>query len=164
MHMSRLDCVQRFKESQLIIKLLVRRQGALELQVVNEDKKLITDESKISRESSPVPPPVPPRKLRQARGSADGHANPIPVKRQNGAVNSQCRANNPTSVDATNLNVTNNTNLLKEKSPASSKLNEVSNNFPLFIFLVIHLKNHITYNYTILLHNRNHQKPWLVST
>lgn len=75
-HMTRLDCVRRLQESQLVIKLMVRCRGALRPEVVSAEKK-----SKVPPELPSQPPPVPPRKLRQARGLADGEANPSPAKK-----------------------------------------------------------------------------------
>ncbi|XP_012136512.2 PDZ domain-containing protein big bang isoform X2 [Megachile rotundata] len=80
-HMTRLDCVRRLKESQLVIKLVVRCRGALRPEVVSAEKKTSPEKSKVPPELPSVPPPVPPRKLRQARGLADGEANPSPVKK-----------------------------------------------------------------------------------
>ncbi|XP_053973309.1 uncharacterized protein LOC128873635 [Hylaeus volcanicus] len=80
-HMTRLDCVRRLKESQLVIKLMVRCRGALRPEVVSAEKKNSPEKSKVPPELPSAPPPVPPRKLRQARGSADGEANPSPVKK-----------------------------------------------------------------------------------
>ncbi|XP_017878214.1 uncharacterized protein LOC108623881 [Ceratina calcarata] len=101
-HMTRLDCVRRLKESQLVIKLMVRCRGALRPEVVSAEKKNSPEKCKVPPELPSVPPPVPPRKLRQARGLADGEANPSPVKKswnksqnssqsssQNGSPNSQ---------------------------------------------------------------------------
>ncbi|XP_020289922.1 uncharacterized protein LOC109857722 [Pseudomyrmex gracilis] len=95
-HMTRLDCVRRLKESQLVIRLLVRCRGALRPEVVSAERKI--EKSKIPPELPSAPPPVPPRKLRQPRGPADGEANPSPVKKpispkshngsQNGSRNS----------------------------------------------------------------------------
>lgn len=79
--MTRLDCVRRLKESQLVIKLMVRCRGALRPEVVSAEKKSSPERSKVPPELPSVPPPVPPRKLRQARGLADGEANPSPVKK-----------------------------------------------------------------------------------
>ncbi|XP_029036193.2 serine-rich adhesin for platelets [Osmia bicornis bicornis] len=80
-HMTRLDCVRRLKESQLVIKLMVRCRGALRPEVVSAEKKTCPEKSKVPPELPSAPPPVPPRKLRQARGLADGEANPSPVKK-----------------------------------------------------------------------------------
>lgn len=79
--MTRLDCVRRLKESQLVIRLLIRYRGALRPEVISAERKMSTERSKIPPELPALPPPVPPRKLRQPRGSADGEANPSPVKR-----------------------------------------------------------------------------------
>lgn len=83
--MTRLDCVRRLKESQLVIKLLVRCRGALRPEVVSAERKSSPDNAakseKIPPELPSAPPPVPPRKLRQARGFADGEANPIPARK-----------------------------------------------------------------------------------
>ncbi|KAK2579467.1 hypothetical protein KPH14_010781 [Odynerus spinipes] len=104
-HMTRLDCVRRLKESQLVIRLMVRCRGALRPEVVSAERKAATAtserKSKIPPElpsvPPPVPPPVPPRKLRQPRGSADGEANPTPAKKPpNAAVASD---NSPKSVN-----------------------------------------------------------------
>ncbi|KAL0102059.1 hypothetical protein PUN28_018538 [Cardiocondyla obscurior] len=95
-HMTRLDCVRRLKESQLVIRLMVRCRGALRPEVVSAERKI--KRSKVPPELPATPPPVPPRKLRQPRGSADGEANPNPIKKlwdssksqngmQNGAQN-----------------------------------------------------------------------------
>ncbi|XP_014476752.1 PREDICTED: formin-like protein 7 [Dinoponera quadriceps] len=93
-HMTRLDCVRRLKESQLVIRLIVRCRGALRPEVVSAERKMSTEKSKVPPELPAAPPPVPPRKLRQPRGSADGEANPSPVKKswdssrsQNSSVN-----------------------------------------------------------------------------
>ncbi|XP_011347286.2 uncharacterized protein LOC105285052 [Ooceraea biroi] len=93
-HMTRLDCVRRLKESQLIIRLMVRCRGALRPEVVSAERKI--ERSKVPPELPAAPPPVPPRKLRQPRGPADGEANPSPVKKswdspksQNGSPASQ---------------------------------------------------------------------------
>ncbi|XP_032663944.1 uncharacterized protein LOC116840822 [Odontomachus brunneus] len=80
-HMTRLDCVRRLKESQLVIRLLVRCRGALRPEVVSAERKMSTEKSKVPPELPAAPPPVPPRKLRQPRGPADGEANPSPVKK-----------------------------------------------------------------------------------
>ena len=80
-HMTRLDCVRRLKESQLVIKLVVRCRGALRPEVVSAERKSMPEKSKIPPELPSAPPPVPPRKLRHPRGSADGEANPSPVKK-----------------------------------------------------------------------------------
>ncbi|CAL7936831.1 unnamed protein product [Xylocopa violacea] len=80
-HMTRLDCVRRLKESQLVIKLMVRCRGALRPEVVSAEKKSSPEKCKVPPELPSAPPPVPPRKLRQARGLADGEANPSPVKK-----------------------------------------------------------------------------------
>lgn len=79
--MTRLDCVRRLKESQLIIRLMVRCRGVLRPEVVSAERKMSTERNKVPPELPPAPPPVPPRKLRQPRGSADGEANPSPVKK-----------------------------------------------------------------------------------
>ncbi|XP_058789012.1 uncharacterized protein LOC131662983 [Phymastichus coffea] len=76
--MTRLDCVRRLKESQLVIKLMVRCRGALRPEVVSAERK---EGSKVPPELPSAPPPVPPRKLRHSqsqtnRGSADGEASP----------------------------------------------------------------------------------------
>lgn len=91
--MTRLDCVRRLKESQLVIRLMVKCRGALRPEVVSAERKI--ERSKMPPELPAAPPPVPPRKLRQPRGSADGEANPSPIKKlwdnsksQNGAQNS----------------------------------------------------------------------------
>lgn len=78
-HMTRLDCVRRLKESQLVIKLMVRCRGALRPEVVSAERKI--ERGKVPPELPAAPPPVPPRKLRQPRGSADGEANPSPIKK-----------------------------------------------------------------------------------
>lgn len=80
-HMTRLDCVRRLKESQLVIKLMVRCRGALRPEVVSAEKKTCPERDKVPPELPSAPPPVPPRKLRLARGLADGEANPNPAKR-----------------------------------------------------------------------------------
>lgn len=64
-----------------MIKLLVRCRGALKPEIVSAERKPMPERSKIPPELPAAPPPVPPRKLRQARGSADGEANPSPVKK-----------------------------------------------------------------------------------
>ncbi|KAL6259161.1 hypothetical protein P5V15_009082 [Pogonomyrmex californicus] len=91
-HMTRLDCVRRLKESQLVIRLMVRCRGALRPEVVSAERKI--ERNKVPPELPPAPPPVPPRKLRHPRGSADGEANPSPIKKswdspksQNGVQN-----------------------------------------------------------------------------
>ncbi|XP_066589748.1 uncharacterized protein bbg [Prorops nasuta] len=76
-HMTRLDCVRRLKESQLMIRLRVRCRGALRPEVVSAERKTTLEKTEVP----PAPPPVPPRKLRQSRGSADGDANPSPVNK-----------------------------------------------------------------------------------
>ncbi|OXU29178.1 hypothetical protein TSAR_000293 [Trichomalopsis sarcophagae] len=80
--MTRLDCVRRLKESQLVIKLAVRCRGALRPEVVSAERKL-QQRSKVPPELPAAPPPVPPRKLRRDltqaavnRGLADGEASP----------------------------------------------------------------------------------------
>ncbi|XP_029680368.1 uncharacterized protein LOC115245971 [Formica exsecta] len=78
-HMTRLDCVRRLKESQLVIRLMVRCRGALRPEVVSAERKI--EKNKVPPELPAAPPPVPPRKLRQPRGPADGEANPSPVKK-----------------------------------------------------------------------------------
>lgn len=77
--MTRLDCVRRLKESQLVIRLMVRCRGALRPEVVSAERKI--EKNKVPPELPAAPPPVPPRKLRQPRGPADGEANPSPVKK-----------------------------------------------------------------------------------
>lgn len=77
--MTRLDCVRRLKESQLVIRLMVRCRGALRPEVVSAERKI--ERNKVPPELPAAPPPVPPRKLRQPRGPADGEANPSPVKK-----------------------------------------------------------------------------------
>lgn len=107
--MTRLDCVRRLKESQLVIRLMVRCRGALRPEVVSAERKI--ERSKMPPELPAAPPPVPPRKLRQPRGSADGEANPSPIKKlwdssksQNGSQNgSQNSAQNGTSVSQIGL-------------------------------------------------------------
>ncbi|XP_014217686.1 uncharacterized protein LOC106646158, partial [Copidosoma floridanum] len=81
--MTRLDCVRRLKESQLVIKLLVRYRGALRPEVVSAERKHDQHQqrSKIPPELPAAPPPVPPRKSRHStqsanRGPADGEASP----------------------------------------------------------------------------------------
>ncbi|XP_076620100.1 PDZ domain-containing protein big bang isoform X1 [Colletes latitarsis] len=93
-HMTRLDCVRRLKESQLVIKLMVRCRGALRPEVVSAEKKSSPEKSKVPPELPSAPPPVPPRKLRQARGSADGEANPSPVKKSWNGTRSQNSSQN----------------------------------------------------------------------
>lgn len=99
MHMTRLDCVRRLKESQLVIKLLVRCRGALKPEVVSAERKSTPEKCKIPPELSaaPPPPPVPPRKLRQARGLADGEANPSPATKI-------LKINSPSKTERTNGN------------------------------------------------------------
>ncbi|XP_076676060.1 PDZ domain-containing protein big bang isoform X3 [Andrena cerasifolii] len=87
-HMTRLDCVRRLKESQLVIKLMVRCRGALRPEVVSAEKKTSPEKSKVPPELPSAPPPVPPRKLRQARGLADGEANPGPNSSQSSSQSS----------------------------------------------------------------------------
>lgn len=79
-HMTRLDCVRRLKESQLVIRLMVRCRGALRPEVVSAERK-IEKNNKVPPQLPAAPPPVPPRKLRHPRGSADGEANPSPIKK-----------------------------------------------------------------------------------
>ncbi|XP_046751419.1 uncharacterized protein LOC124414508 [Diprion similis] len=82
--MTRLDCVRRLKESQLVIKLLVRYRGALRPEVVSAERKSSPEKTRVGKippELPAAPPPVPPRKLRQPRGPADGDANPSPVRK-----------------------------------------------------------------------------------
>ncbi|XP_076640886.1 PDZ domain-containing protein big bang [Halictus rubicundus] len=93
-HMTRLDCVRRLKESQLVIKLMVRCRGALRPEVVSAEKKSPPEKSKVPPELPSAPPPVPPRKLRQARGLADGEANPSPVKKSWSGTRSQTSSQN----------------------------------------------------------------------
>ncbi|KAK0089026.1 hypothetical protein PV325_009647 [Microctonus aethiopoides] len=95
MHMTRLDCVRRLKESQLVIKLLVRCRGALKPEVVSAERKSTPEKCKIPPELPAAPPPVPPRKLRQARGLADGEANPSPATKiiKNNSTSKNGRAN-----------------------------------------------------------------------
>ena len=99
--MSRLDCVRRLKESQLVIKLLVRCRGALRPEVVSAERKTSPDVAakieKIPPELPSAPPPVPPRKLRQARGSADGEANPIPARKISNGSGSSSQTDSPQS-------------------------------------------------------------------
>ncbi|XP_043522725.1 microtubule-associated protein futsch-like [Frieseomelitta varia] len=138
-HMTRLDCVRRLKESQLVIKLMVRCRGALRPEVVSAEKKNSPERSKVPPELPSVPPPVPPRKLRQARGLADGEANPSPVKKswsgsssqsssQNGSPNSQ-PANQPdsksTSFESCESSPRSNGSVLQE-SPKGSIVKERS--------------------------------------
>ncbi|KAJ8678619.1 hypothetical protein QAD02_014406 [Eretmocerus hayati] len=82
--MTRLDCVRRLKESQLVIKLAVRYRGALRPKIVSAERKPAGDlqqNGKTPPELPVSPPPVPPRKLRHSshaggagRGPADGEA------------------------------------------------------------------------------------------
>lgn len=74
--MTRLDCVQRLKESQFVIKLLIRCRGALRPEVISAEKK-------VSVELPSSPPLAPPRKLRQRHVSADGRSYPSLVKKPN---------------------------------------------------------------------------------
>ncbi|XP_011494408.1 PREDICTED: LOW QUALITY PROTEIN: uncharacterized protein LOC105359493 [Ceratosolen solmsi marchali] len=85
--MTRLDCVRRLKESQLVIKLSVRCRGALRPEVVSAERKPGSQLQGQGYAKSPpelptAPPPVPPRKSRLSaqttsnRGSADGEASP----------------------------------------------------------------------------------------
>jgi len=90
--MTRMECVKRLKESQLVIRLVVRCRGALRPEVVSAERKI--ERSKMPPELPAAPPPVPPRKLKQLRGPADGEANPSPVRKswdgsrsQNGSQN-----------------------------------------------------------------------------
>lgn len=76
--------MRRLKESQLVIKLLVRYHGALRPEVVSAELKSSSIDNptkNIPPELPAAPPPVPPRKLRQPRGPADGDANPSPVRK-----------------------------------------------------------------------------------
>ncbi|XP_063980747.1 uncharacterized protein LOC135164396 isoform X1 [Diachasmimorpha longicaudata] len=117
-HMSRLDCVRHLKESQLVIKLLVRCRGALRPKVVSAERKSSPEKTQPPPELPPLPPPVPPRKLRQARGSADGDANPSPVKKiQNGHVNGLRGGPKSTNNDGCNSLPKTNT----QKSPEFTK-------------------------------------------
>ncbi|KYN09415.1 hypothetical protein ALC57_18477, partial [Trachymyrmex cornetzi] len=108
-HMTRLDCVRRLKESQLVIRLMVRCRGALRPEVVSAERKI--ERSKVPPELPAAPPPVPPRKLRQPRGPADGEANPSPIKKlldnsksQNGLQNgSQSGVQNGSSISQIGL-------------------------------------------------------------
>ncbi|XP_034947791.1 uncharacterized protein bbg [Chelonus insularis] len=129
-HMSRLDCVRKLKESQLVIKLLVRYRGALKPEVVSAERKSATEKKKIPPELPSAPPPVPPRKLRQVRGSADGEANPSPIKKvqQNGnesSMNAQSslRASNnkPTPRDNYNSSPKSMSNVKNESPRKLSK-------------------------------------------
>ncbi|KAK1131013.1 hypothetical protein K0M31_017316 [Melipona bicolor] len=143
-HMTRLDCVRRLKESQLVIKLMVRCRGALRPEVVSAEKKNSPERSKVPPELPSVPPPVPPRKLRQARGLADGEANPSPVKKswsgsrsqsssqsssQNGSPSSQ-PANQPdsksTSFESCESSPRSNGSVLLQESPKGSAAKERS--------------------------------------
>jgi len=107
--MTRLDCVRRLKESQLVIRLMVRCRGALRPEVVSAERKI--ERNKVPPELPAAPPPVPPRKLRQPRGSADGEANPSPIKKlwnnsksQNGSQNRpQNSAQNGSSISQVGL-------------------------------------------------------------
>ncbi|XP_015431431.1 PREDICTED: uncharacterized protein LOC107187771 [Dufourea novaeangliae] len=126
-HMTRLDCVRRLKESQLVIKLMVRCRGALRPEVVSAEKKCSPEKSKVPPELPSAPPPVPPRKLRQARGLADGEANPSPVRKswngstrsQNGSLNSS-QTSSPGSQPVTPLDSKSTTYESCESSPKSS--------------------------------------------
>lgn len=76
----------------MVIRLMVRCRGALRPEVVSAERKI--ERNKVPPELPTAPPPVPPRKLRQLRGSADGEANPSPIKKlwdnsksQNGSQN-----------------------------------------------------------------------------
>lgn len=132
-HMTRLDCVRRLKESQLVIRLMVRCRGALRPEVVSAERKI--EKGKVPPELPAAPPPVPPRKLRHPRGSADGEANPSPTKKpwgspksQNGPPASQCVAkvspyesceSSPRSVNGTYQESP------KDRSPEFAKLKQV---------------------------------------
>ncbi|XP_012522730.3 uncharacterized protein LOC105828784 [Monomorium pharaonis] len=100
-HMTRLDCVRRLKESQLVIRLMVRCRGALRPEVVSAERKI--ERNKVPPELPAAPPPVPPRKLRQPRGSADGEANPSPIKKLWDNSKSQNGAQNDSSVSQVGL-------------------------------------------------------------
>lgn len=78
--MTRLECVRRLKESQLVIKLLVRYRGALRPEVVSAERKLSTEMNKVPPELPSAPPPVPPRKLRHPRRLHDTENNSNSVK------------------------------------------------------------------------------------
>lgn len=99
-HMTRLDCVRRLKESQLVIRLMVRCRGALRPEVVSAERKI--ERNKVPPELPAAPPPVPPRKLRH-RGSADGEANPSPIKKLWDNSKSQNGSQNGTSVSQVGL-------------------------------------------------------------
>lgn len=103
--MTRLDCVRRLKESQLVIKLMVRCRGALRPEVVSAEKKSSPEKSKVPPELPSAPPPVPPRKLRQARGLADGEANPSPAKKSwNGSRSNSSQSSSQSSSQTSSQN------------------------------------------------------------
>lgn len=148
-HMTRLDCVRRLKESQLVIKLMVRCRGALRPEVVSAEKKNSPERSKVPPELPSAPPPVPPRKLRQARGLADGEANPSPVKKSWSGSSSQSSSQNgsPSSQPASSNQLDNSKStsfescesspkgsIVKERSPelAKSKQVNIYTSYPLF--------------------------------
>lgn len=87
----------------------MRCRGALRPEVVSAERKI--EKSKVPPELPAAPPPVPPRKLRQPRGSADGEANPSPIKKlldnsksQNGLQNgSQSGVQNGSSISQVGL-------------------------------------------------------------
>ncbi|CAB0037284.1 unnamed protein product [Trichogramma brassicae] len=101
--LTRLDCVRRLKESQLVLRLLIRCRGALRPEVVSAERKDQHKQVQQQQQCKPTsppelptapPPPVPPRKLRHHhqqqpqkspassssstvnRGLADGEASP----------------------------------------------------------------------------------------
>ncbi|XP_011699691.1 PREDICTED: uncharacterized protein LOC105456995 [Wasmannia auropunctata] len=125
-HMTRLDCVRRLKESQLVIRLMVRCRGALRPEVVSAERKI--ERSKVPPELPAAPPPVPPRKLRQPRGPADGEANPSPIKKwdnsklQNGSQNGpQNGAQNGSSISLVGLQCVTKVNSYEESLKESPK-------------------------------------------
>jgi hypothetical protein len=73
--MTRLDCVRRLKESQLVIRLAVRCRGALRPEVVSAERKpggqQLVQPIKVPPELPPAPPPVPPRKSRISSQAAN---------------------------------------------------------------------------------------------
>jgi len=124
-HMTRLDCVRRLKESQLVIRLMVRCRGALRPEVVSAERKI--ERNKVPPELPAAPPPVPPRKLRQPRGSADGEANPSPIKKlwdnsklQNGSQNG---AHNGLSISQVGLQCVTKINSYESYESSSKNLN-----------------------------------------
>lgn len=176
--MTRLDCVRRLKESQLVIKLMVRCRGALRPEVVSAEKKTCPEKSKVPPELPSAPPPVPPRKLRQARGLADGEANPSPVKKSWNGSRSQSSSqtsspsNNVDSKSTSFESCESSPKILngsiqespkgspKERSPELVKSKQVTVAFNYSYDDESFQTNKLTLTYV----RRNHQKRWCTWT